>query len=246
MRRKSPPPETPAPPRPRRASKTPPALGLRERIRRSATHLIAAHGFGAISVNDVALAVGISKQALLYHYPSREALHDAVLESLIEHSNRHLLLLLGALSDQGTDRLQRVMQQLGEFFDTEQDAARVILREVLDADSPRMAVLLKGMEPWLRIVVDALRLGQREGHVRPELDPEAAVGHIGLLLLTSFALHNDHSGWPSAHPIGWRARWLGEVVLILERYLFTEPPTPRRPSGKAQRPAKPGAKRQTK
>ena len=228
MRRKSPHTDAPVKTPPRRAGK-PPTQGLRERIRREATHLIASRGFGAISVNDVALAVGISKQALLYHYPSREALHAAVLDSLIEHANRHLLLLLGAFSDKGEERLERVMEQLREFFDTEQDAARVILREVLDADSPRMAVLLKGMEPWLRIVVDALRQGQREGHVRPELDPEAAVGHVGLLLLTSFALHNDHSGWPSAHARGWRERWLGEVVLILERYLFTEPPTPPRP-----------------
>ncbi|WNG22905.1 TetR/AcrR family transcriptional regulator [Cystobacter fuscus] len=228
MRRKSPNADPPVKTPPPRAGK-PPAQGLRERIRREATHLIASRGFGAISVNDVALAVGISKQALLYHYPSREALHAAVLDSLIEHSNRHLLLLLGAFTDKSAERLERVMEQLREFFDTEQDAARVFLREVLDADSPHMSVLMQGMEPWIRIAVDVLRQGQREGHVRPELDPEAAVGHVGLLLLTSFAMRRPTSGWPESDEAAWRERWLGEAGLIIKRYLFAEPsPAPAR------------------
>jgi hypothetical protein len=96
-----------------------------------------------------------------------------------------------------------------------------------------MSVLMRGMEPWLRIVVDVLRQGQREGHVRPELDAEAAVGHVGLLLLTSFAMRRSNPGWPSVpNEAEWRERWLGEVGLIIKRYLFTDPlpaPAPRRP-----------------
>ena len=58
-----------------RVGKKAPSAEPRERIRQEATRLIAQRGFGAISVNDVAQAAGLSKQALLYHYPSREALH---------------------------------------------------------------------------------------------------------------------------------------------------------------------------
>ncbi|QRN96958.1 TetR/AcrR family transcriptional regulator [Archangium violaceum] len=216
-----------------------PTTELRERIRREATRLIAQRGFGAISVNDVAQAVGISKQALLYHYPSREALHEAIVSSIVERSNQHLLLLLGAFSGHGEERLTLAMGQLREFFDAEPDAARVILREVLDGDPTQVSRLHRSMEPWLRLVVDALRQGQREGRVRPELDPEAAVAHVGTLLLTSFALRKVGS-WPEADDAEWRDRWLSEVVLIIQRYLFTEP-GPERP--KAGRPA---SRRQTK
>ncbi|PTL84806.1 TetR/AcrR family transcriptional regulator [Vitiosangium sp. GDMCC 1.1324] len=212
------------------------ALEPRERIRREATRLIALRGFGAISVNDVAQAVGISKQALLYHYPSREALHDAVLDSLIEHSNRHLLVLVGAFTGRGEERLERAMAQIREFFDADPDAARVILRELLDGEREHVTRLLRGVEPWLRLMADALRQGQQEGRVRQELDPEAAVAHVGTLLLTTFALL-PMMGWTGASDAEWRERRLGEVVRLIERYLFTDA-DPQRP--------RPSPRRQTK
>jgi TetR/AcrR family transcriptional regulator len=222
-----------------RGSKVP-APEPRERILLAATRLMAQRGFGAISVNDVAQAVGISKQALLYHYPSREALHEAVLASLVEHSNRHLLLLVGALSGKSEERLERAMAQIREFFDADPHAARVILRELLDGEQKAVTRLRQGVEPWLRLMADALRQGQHEGRIRDELDPEAAVAHVGSLLLTTFALL-PIAGWTGASDAEWRERRLGEVVRIIERYLFTDA-GPERP-----RPGRPAApRRQTK
>ncbi|WNG33367.1 TetR/AcrR family transcriptional regulator [Archangium violaceum] len=203
-----------------RAGKAP-AAEPRERILREATRLIAQRGFGAISVNDVALAVGISKQALLYHYPSREALHAAVVDSLIEHSNRHLLLLLAVFTGKGEERLERAMAQIREFFDTDPHAARVLLRELLDGDREQLTRLRQGVEPWLRLMADTLRQGQQEGRIRLELDPEAAVVHVGTLLLTTFALL-PLEGWAEMSDAEWRERRLGEVVPIIEHYLFTD------------------------
>ncbi|WPB76759.1 TetR/AcrR family transcriptional regulator [Archangium violaceum] len=216
-----------------RAVRKAPSPEPRERILQEATRLIAQRGFGAISVNDVALAAGISKQALLYHYPSREALHEAVVASLIEHSNRHLLLLLGAFSGKGEERLERAMAQIRRFFDTDPHAARVILRELLDGDRTQVSRLSQGVEPWLRLMADTLRQGQQEGHIRQELDAEAAVAHVGTLLLTTFALL-PLEGWPGVNDAEWRERRLGEVVRIIERYLFTQaspgPESPPRPA----------------
>ncbi len=198
-----------------------PAVDPRERIRQEATRLIAQRGFGAISVNDVAQAVGISKQALLYHYPSREALHEAVLASLVEHSNRHLLLLIDALTGRGKERLERAIAQIREFFDADPHVARVILREMLDGNREQMARLLQGVEPWMRLLADVLRQEQREGRVRQELDPDVAVEQVGSLLLTTFALH-PVEGWTGENTAQWRERRLSEVVRIIEHYLFTE------------------------
>ncbi len=202
-----------------------PALEPRERIRQEALRLMAQKGFGAISVNDVAKAAGLSKQALLYHYPSREALHEAVIASLVEHSNRHLLLLLGAFTGKGEERLERALGQIREFLDADPHAARVILRELLDGERETVERLSKGVEPWLRLMADALRQGQQEGRVRQDLDPEAAVAHVGMLLLHTFALQ-PLEGWGGVSHAEWRERWLGEVVRIIERYLFTSPPAP--------------------
>jgi AcrR family transcriptional regulator len=215
----------PKAPKPRRGKA--PAVEPRERILPEAMRLIAERGFGAISLNDVAQAVGISKQALLYHYPSREALHEAVIASLVEHSNRHLLLLLGALTGKGEERLERALGQFREFLAAEPHAARVILRELLDGERGQVARLSQGVEPWLRLMADTLRQGQQEGRIRQDLDPEAAVSHVGTLLLTTFALL-PLEGWGGVSNAEWRERRLGEVVRIIERYLFTPPPPSRR------------------
>ena len=46
-----------------------------------AAALFARRGFAKTSVQDVADAVGLSKAGLLHHFPSKEALHEAVLAS---------------------------------------------------------------------------------------------------------------------------------------------------------------------
>ncbi len=112
------------------------------------------------------------------------------------------------------------MAQIRQFFDTDPHAARVILRELLDGDREQVTRLRQGVEPWLRLMADTLRQGQQEGHIRLELDPEAAVAHVGTLLLTTFALL-PLEGWTGVSDAEWRERRLGEVVRIIERYLFT-------------------------
>ena len=49
-----------------------------EQILDRAAALFARRGFAKTSVQDVADAVGLSKTGLLHHFPSKEALHDAV------------------------------------------------------------------------------------------------------------------------------------------------------------------------
>src|SRR3712207_8122613 len=44
-----------------------------------AAALFARRGFAKTSVQDIADAVGLSKTGLLHHYPSKDALHEAVL-----------------------------------------------------------------------------------------------------------------------------------------------------------------------
>jgi AcrR family transcriptional regulator len=50
-----------------------------EQILDRAAALFAQHGFAHTSVQAVADAVGLSKAGLLHHFPSKDALHDAVL-----------------------------------------------------------------------------------------------------------------------------------------------------------------------
>src|SRR5690242_7312437 len=81
----------------------------------AATRLFAAQGFGATSVQEIADAVGVTKQAVLHHYPSKEHLRRAVLDSVLAHWNETLpKLLLAATAS--SERFDAVFGELGRFF----------------------------------------------------------------------------------------------------------------------------------
>src|SRR5213078_3841448 len=51
-----------------------------DQIRDAATQLFATQGYEGTSLQAIAERVGVTKQTLLYHYPSKDALRRAVLE----------------------------------------------------------------------------------------------------------------------------------------------------------------------
>ena len=54
-------------------------------IRVAATKLFATRGYEAVSLQAIADVVGVAKQTLLYHYPSKEVLRRAVIDQVFEH-----------------------------------------------------------------------------------------------------------------------------------------------------------------
>ena len=46
----------------------------------AATRLFAAHGFNGTALQDIADAVGVTKPAILHHFPSKEHVRQAVLD----------------------------------------------------------------------------------------------------------------------------------------------------------------------
>ncbi|WP_041528140.1 TetR/AcrR family transcriptional regulator [Paracoccus aminophilus] len=51
-----------------------------------AAGLFARHGFTHTSIQQIADAVGYSKAGLLHHFPSKQAIYDAVLDTLLAHT----------------------------------------------------------------------------------------------------------------------------------------------------------------
>src|SRR5689334_1237043 len=159
---------------------------VRAEIVRAATRLFAAHGFDGTALQDVADAVGVTKPAVLHHFPSKEHIRQAVLDGILSHWQETLpRLLLAATAS--PDRFDAVFGELFRFFAADADRARVVLREALDRPDATRKLLAGPVRPWLAAVASYVRAGQEGGRHHADVDAEAYVVHMLQLVLAATA-----------------------------------------------------------
>lgn len=146
-------------------------MDVRAQILGAATRLFAAQGYGATSLAEIAEAVGVRKASLLYHFPSKEALHQRVLDNLLSHWNETLPRLLEAVA--GEDRFDALLEETVRFFLADRDRARLLMREALDRPDAMRARLRVAVRPWMNVIAASIVRGQEHGELRADADPEA-------------------------------------------------------------------------
>ncbi len=190
---------------------------LREQIRAAALRLFAQQGFSGTTVQQVAEAVGISKQLLLYHFPSKEELRQSVVEQMGRVWGEVLPRVLDIISSDG-NRVDTAVEELITFLTLHADIARVALLDLVTEGSPLGARVTSDVRPWMQVGADFLRLRQREGLFDPAADPEAFLIGVGTLLLGTIALlHQGPDAWPpGVDAEAWRRRRLREAVRMVK------------------------------
>jgi TetR/AcrR family transcriptional regulator len=199
---------------------------VRAAVVKAATRLFAAHGFDGTALQDVADAVGVTKPAVLHHFPSKEHIRTAVLDGILEHWQGTLpRLLLSATA--GEARFGAVFGELHRFFAADGDRARVVLREVLDRPGEARKLLAARVRPWIQAIAGYIRAGQAAGQHHADADPEAYVVHMLELVLaaTAAAAVTTATLGPSEHETA-RARYDRELARIARVSLFQTSPTP--------------------
>jgi TetR/AcrR family transcriptional regulator len=153
-----------------------------DQILAAATRLFASRGFGGTSLQAIADQVGVTKQTLLYYYPSKEELRNAVLDSLIEHWRSRLpeMLLTVTAGNQSYDAL---LQELVTFFQSNSDRATLLARELLDNPEGIRKLLMDNFKPWLLLVAQYVKMGQQTGLIREDVDPESAILNVIILVI---------------------------------------------------------------
>ncbi len=166
------------------------AVQTRRQILETAATAFARHGHDGISLNQVIRESGLTKGAVYFHFPSREALALAT----FRHKQEQLVELIAARVDDGLPALERLAALLRE-------RARL-----LEEDQSLLVVVRLGIELTLRYGPDSeygtfselplaaleaiVREGQLAGEVHEELDARATAETIfaGILGIDQAAL----------------------------------------------------------
>jgi TetR/AcrR family transcriptional regulator len=195
---------------------------VREDILQEATRQFAENGVSGTSIQRIAAAVGIRRPSLLYHFPSKEALRLAVLESLLAHWRNTLPTVLAAATS-GENRLDSALSAVAGFFLADQSRARLILREMLDNPDEMRALFLQHLRPWTALITDYIRTGQRSGQIPEDVNPESYILELVLMIVGTVALGDLASAMISDDNSS-KDEQIDEVVRIARRSLFTQPP----------------------
>jgi AcrR family transcriptional regulator len=192
----------------------------------AATKLFASHGFDGTALQDIADAVGVSKPAVLHHYPSKEHIRLAVIDGIWQHWNQTLPRLLLAATE-SHDRFQAVFGELVRFFSEDKDRARILLRETMDRPEELRRTLLRVLRPWLSMLAAYIRVGREAGRHHADVDDEVYLLHVIQLAIVATACGSVTSTIVDGGDTA--ARYERELVRIARSSLFTDERTTRRP-----------------
>ncbi|MGH7434937.1 MAG: TetR/AcrR family transcriptional regulator [Polyangiaceae bacterium] len=134
----------------------------KEEILDVATTLFAERGYEGTSMNDVAERVGMRKASLFYHFATKDALYEAVLDRIVTQVGSSLSAVYAG---QGTlvDRLEAAADATSRAFSERPFVARLLLREAMDWGPIIRGKLLETVMMVLEAGAQFIALGQREG-----------------------------------------------------------------------------------
>jgi AcrR family transcriptional regulator len=169
----------------------------RDRLIAAGIRLFAEHGFKGTTVGDIEAAAGLQPRrgALYHHFPSKQALLEAAIEShmgAIEHGRRQLEAL-------GGEDVRSEALALGRWFLGEMDGGRYLTR-ILEKDGDRLPEIRdlireRVMEIGHRAAVLLLRRW-----VRPDAQVDAEA--LSIILIAPLVNLRRHTWTYGQRPLG--------------------------------------------
>jgi AcrR family transcriptional regulator len=199
--------------------------GLRTRaeIIAAAERRFAEQGFRDTSIDQIAADVGIRRASLSYHFSDKQELYGVVLETVFADWSR-------ALPSGGSvvERLEGAMASWIDFVAEHRSAARLLLRELANAQPEKVAVFLRrgGAEvDWFATLIDE---GVAAGELHPKTEPFRFMSLMAAMAVFQFAA----IPWLSSRsPRGRKDREELEKrkheILLVARTLLGYEPAPR-------------------
>lgn len=144
-------------------------MSTADRILDAAMAAFGGRGYDATSLDDLAADLGIRKQSILYHFPSKEALLDAVVDQAVGELTDVLWGVI-ATSDDGFDRVEAMVRRVFRMAMRRPELLG-LLREVTRLGPPVLNRATDALQPLIEGATDWLADEMRAGRVR-ESDPQ--------------------------------------------------------------------------
>lgn len=131
------------------------SASTREQFIAVAEHLFAERGFYGTSIAAIAQELGLTKQALLHHFGSKEKLYGEVLKDISERLLEATQQITEAEEDPATRLVDLVVVQYRGQME-QQDSARLLMRELLDNEQRAANAANWYLKPYLEILIDTV------------------------------------------------------------------------------------------
>lgn len=145
--------------------------------------MFAHHGF-SISVAKIAEHAGISKQALMYHYPTKPRLLEAVIQDIEHSSFAALLQFFSLLLQQEKPKEMKGLERIVADFIQQHLWAVLFLRLVIEN---RESYLPMSFRSQHLTIIEELEDRQNRGEISGDIDVAATFTNMNMLLLTTLA-----------------------------------------------------------
>lgn len=137
----------------------------RERILDAATDLFGVRGVEAVSLDVIATEVGVAKQTLLYWFPSKDDLVQAVLVAAVAELSLGVEAAIRATTDDPLDRIDAVVRAVFRQA-VRRPALLGLVREISRLPAASGDRLHEAFEPLVGRAVGYLRREMRAGRLR--------------------------------------------------------------------------------
>ena len=176
-------------------------LPTRQRILDAALDLFGARGVDAVSLDEIAREVGVRKQTVLYWFPSKDELVDAVLETV---ASELVVLIDAAVRSSSEDPLDRVDAVVRAVFRpaVRRPALLGLVREMSRLPEAQADRLRARLQPLIDRCVEYISLEMDKGRLRR--------GNPGLIVSLAYATVTGLATEPEAlRAVGWEPTAIG-------------------------------------
>ena len=174
----------------------------REEIVQALLDLAAERGVNALSAQAIADRVGIAQPTIFRHFPTRDAIFRAALESI---GSALLTVLAPMLSGSGPadERLRNLLARQLRFISRRKGLPRLLFSERLHLEDPQLKAVVRNiMATYTQRLAGLIREGMDQGRFRDDLDPDETARLIvatiqGLVMrwsLSDFEFPLQHQG----------------------------------------------------